>query len=74
MRKATFGTRQKSRAEINQAARDRWYAWRLVLDAGMSYDDVFHHMTPDEINEANEAYTILLKERSKAAERAAKRK
>ena len=31
--------------------------WRLVLDAGMDYNTVFHQMTLDEIEEANAALT-----------------
>lgn len=40
--------------------------WRLVFsDKGFSYDTVFHGMTMDEIDEANEALDIYIKEERK---------
>lgn len=30
--------------------------WRLVLDAGLDYDTVFHQMSQDELDEANAAF------------------
>ena len=34
--------------------------WRLVLDAKMDYNTVFHQMLPSEINEANAALDIYI--------------
>lgn len=36
-------------------------AWALVFGAGMSYHEVFHEMTPDEIGEACAAYNLYSK-------------
>lgn len=43
--------------------------WRLVLDANLDFNTVFHQMEPSEIAEANAAYDLYL-----AAVRKAKRK
>lgn len=34
--------------------------WRLVLDAKMDYNTVFHQMLPSEIDEANAALDIYI--------------
>lgn len=36
-------------------------AWVLVFETGMSYREVFHEMTPDEIGEACAAYNSYAK-------------
>lgn len=41
--------------------------WRLVLDAKMDYNTVFHQMLPSEINEANAALDIYIENAQKAA-------
>ena len=41
--------------------------WRLVLDAKMDYNTVFHQMLPSEINEANAALDIYIDKTNKAA-------
>ena len=41
--------------------------WRLVLDAKMDYNTVFHQMLPSEINEANAALDIYIENMRKAA-------
>lgn len=41
--------------------------WRLVLDAKMDYNTVFHQMLPSEINEANAALDIYIAKMDKAA-------
>lgn len=43
--------------------------WRLVLDAKMDYNTVFHQMLPSEINEANAALDIYIEEMNKAAKK-----
>lgn len=43
--------------------------WRLVLDAKMDYNTVFHQMLPCEIDEANAALDIYIAEMNKAAKR-----
>lgn len=40
--------------------------WRLVLDAKMDYNTVFHQMLPSEIDEANMALDIYIAEVQKA--------
>lgn len=42
--------------------------WRLVLDAKMDYNAVFHQMSPNEINEANAALDIYIENAQKAAD------
>lgn len=39
--------------------------WRLVLDAKMDYNTVFHQMLPSEIDEANAALDIYIAEMKK---------
>ena len=39
--------------------------WRLVLDAKMDYNTVFHQMLPCEIDEANAALDIYIEEMEK---------
>lgn len=34
--------------------------WRLVLDAGMDFNTVFHQMSPNEIGEANAALDLYI--------------
>lgn len=41
--------------------------WRLVLDAKMDYNTVFHQMLPSEIDEANAALDIYIEKMQKAA-------
>ena len=41
--------------------------WRLVLDAKMDYNTVFHQMLPSEINEANAALDIYIDKMNEAA-------
>lgn len=41
--------------------------WRLVLDAKMDYNTVFHQMLPSEINEANAALDIYIEQARKSA-------
>lgn len=41
--------------------------WRLVLDAKMDYNTVFHQMLPSEINEANAALDIYIELQNKQA-------
>lgn len=41
--------------------------WRLVLDAKMDYNTVFHQMLPSEIDEANAALDIYIAAMNKAA-------
>ena len=43
--------------------------WRLVLDAKMDYNTVFHQMLPSEINEANAALDIYIAQMNKAAKK-----
>lgn len=43
--------------------------WRLVLDAKMDYNTVFHQMLPSEIDEANAALDIYIDEMNKAAKK-----
>ncbi len=40
--------------------------WRLVLDAKMDYNTVFHQMLPSEIDEANAALDIYIAEMKKS--------
>lgn len=40
--------------------------WRLVLDAKMDYNTVFHQMLPSEIDEANAAFDIYIAAMKKA--------
>lgn len=61
-----------TKQELKLRANNHWDGWRLVLDAGMNYDTVFHQMSPMEIAEANTAYDLLLQAREKAAKKAAK--
>lgn len=49
----------KREQKLKQRASDLWPYWRLVFDAGMDYDTVFS-MTPDEVNEANAAYSYYI--------------
>lgn len=41
--------------------------WRLVLDAKMDYNTVFHQMLPSEIDEANVALDIYIENIKKTA-------
>ena len=41
--------------------------WRLVLDAKMDYNTVFHQMLPSEIDEANVALDMYIENLKKAA-------
>lgn len=43
--------------------------WRLVLDAKMDYNTVFHQMLPSEINEANAALDIYIAKTNEAAKK-----
>ena len=43
--------------------------WRLVLDAKMDYNTVFHQMLPSEINEANAALDIYIETQNKQAKK-----
>ena len=43
--------------------------WRLVLDAKLDYNTVFHQMLPSEIDEANAALDIYIEELNKAAKK-----
>ena len=43
--------------------------WRLVLDAKLDYNTVFHQMLPSEIDEANAALDIYIEEVNKAAKK-----
>ena len=43
--------------------------WRLVLDAKMDYNTVFHQMLPSEIDEANAALDIYIAQMEKAAKK-----
>lgn len=43
--------------------------WRLVLDAKMDYNTVFHQMLPSEIDEANAALDLYIEEVNKAAKK-----
>lgn len=58
----SFAT-QLTPAQARQRAKEHWDWWRLVLDAGMDFNTVFHQMLPSEIAEANAAYDLLLKAR-----------
>jgi len=40
--------------------------WRLVIDAKMDYNTVFHQMLPSEIDEANAALDLYIAEQKKA--------
>ena len=40
--------------------------WRLVIDAKMDYNTVFHQMLPSEIDEANAALDLYIAEMKKA--------
>lgn len=40
--------------------------WRLVLDAKMDYNTVFHQMLPSEIDEANVALDLYIEAMKKA--------
>lgn len=48
-------------ARARQKAKEHWDWWRLVLEAGLDYNAVFHQMLPEEILEANAAYDLFLK-------------
>lgn len=39
--------------------------WRLVLDAKMDYNTVFHQMLPSEIDEANKALDLYIEQMKK---------
>lgn len=39
--------------------------WRLVLDAKMDYNTVFHQMLPSEIDEANAALDLYIAQMKK---------
>ena len=56
----TFETR-KTQAQLRQKVKDNWACWRLIYCdiANFTYDEVFHHMTPQEISEANVALDIV---------------
>ena len=41
--------------------------WRLVLDAKMDYNTVFHQMLPSEIDEANAALDIYIEQMKKSS-------
>lgn len=41
--------------------------WRLVLDAKMDFNTVFHQMLPSEIDEANAALDLYIEAQKKAA-------
>ena len=43
--------------------------WRLVIDAKMDYNTVFHQMLPSEINEANMALDIYIEAQKAAAKK-----
>lgn len=43
--------------------------WRLVLDAKMDYNTVFHQMLPSEIDEANAALDIYIAEMKREAKK-----
>lgn len=53
--------------ELKVKVKDDWAAWRLVLsDIGnFTHDYVFHHMTPQEIREANIAIDKVYKDMKK---------
>ena len=40
--------------------------WRLVLDAKMDYNTVFHQMLPSEVEEANAALDMYIYEMKQA--------
>lgn len=55
----SFGTR-RTKVQLKQRVKDHWGAWRLILSeyGNFTHDYVFHHMTPQEIDEANIALDI----------------
>ena len=46
--------------QIKQQAKAQWALWRLVFDAGMDYNTVFHQMSVDEVEQANAAYDLYI--------------
>ena len=49
-----------TKAELKRLAREHWAMWRLVLDAKMDYNTVFHQMLPSEVEEANAALDMYI--------------
>ena len=49
-----------TRNKAKQRAFERWDLWRLVLDAGLDFNTVFHQMSPNEISEANAALDLYI--------------
>ena len=57
--------RNLTKSELNQRVRSNWALYRLVF-SGFDYNTVFYQMTPQEIEMANIALDIKIKEEEKA--------
>lgn len=51
----------KNNYERKKRVEEQWWLWRLVLDAGIDYNTVFHQMTEEEALEANIALDMYIK-------------
>lgn len=65
-----FSKEKASKAALKRKVRKQWGCWRLIYCdmANFTYDEVFHRMSPQEIEEANIALDIveeLLKKKMK---------
>lgn len=59
--------RETRNSKLKQKVRSQWSMWRLVYCdlANFTYDEVFHKMTPQEIEEANIALDMVQAELKK---------
>lgn len=62
---------KKTKAELKKRVRNNWAAWRLIYCemANFTFDEVFHCMTPQEIEEANIALDIVNEEIKRQSKR-----
>lgn len=54
-------TIRRTKAQLKQRVKKNWGAWRLIFCdmANFTYNEVFYHMTPQQIEEANIALDIV---------------
>lgn len=57
-----------TKRKLQERARNNWPLWRLVF-SGINYNAVFYQMTPNQIEEANAALDIKIKQEEKAVKR-----
>ena len=65
---------KRSKSQLEQRVLNNWGAWRLVLsDRGFTFTEVFHNMTPQEIDEANIALNRQIEAENAEMKKASKR-